>query len=86
MADIAAAAPESFRGQRAQALDQRTGPVTATILLMLLAAGVGYGIHGLLELAIKAFGYAELGHALNWIRTLRGSRPNSTCCLSALSQ
>ncbi|HEY4264280.1 MAG TPA: inorganic phosphate transporter [Micropepsaceae bacterium] len=48
MADIAAS-PETFRGRGTPALDQKTSPVTAIIFFMLLAAGIGYGIHGLLD-------------------------------------
>ena len=48
MANITAA-PEAFHGRAAPALDQKTSPVTAILFFALLAAGLGYGAHGLLD-------------------------------------
>jgi PiT family inorganic phosphate transporter len=43
MTDTTASAPHSVR------LDQKTGPMTIVVFVALLAAGVGYGVHGLLD-------------------------------------
>ncbi|HEV2651440.1 MAG TPA: anion permease [Rhizomicrobium sp.] len=48
MTDIAAST-EPYHGAGAPKLNQKTGPVTVIIFIALLAAGLGYGIHGLLD-------------------------------------
>ncbi|HEX4370093.1 MAG TPA: anion permease [Rhizomicrobium sp.] len=48
MADIAVQT-EAYHGRRAPRLDHKTGPVTAVVFFCLLAAGIGYGVHGLLD-------------------------------------
>jgi PiT family inorganic phosphate transporter len=48
MTDITAT-PEPHRGAGAPKLNQKTGPVTVIVFIALLAAGLGYGIHGLLD-------------------------------------
>ncbi len=48
MTDITAT-PEPYRGAGAPKLNQKTGPVTVIVFIALLAAGLGYGIHGLLD-------------------------------------
>jgi PiT family inorganic phosphate transporter len=48
MADIAVQT-EAYHGRGAPRLDHKTGPISAVIFFCLLAAGLGYGIHGLLD-------------------------------------
>ncbi len=48
MVDIAART-ESFHGRGAPHLDHKSSPTTAIVFFCLLAAGIGYGIHGLLD-------------------------------------
>jgi phosphate/sulfate permease len=43
------ASPEAFRGRATPKLDQKPSPVTAIVFIALLAAGLGYGAHGLLD-------------------------------------
>ena len=67
MTDITAS-PANFQGK--PKFDQKTGPLTAIVFFALLAAGIGYGVHGLVDdmqsvhetLAIGVF--ALLGVAL----------------------
>jgi PiT family inorganic phosphate transporter len=69
MTDIAAST-EAYRGRGAPRLDHKTGPVTVIVFVALLALGIGYGAHGLLDdiqnahepLALAVFGL--LGIAL----------------------
>jgi len=69
MTDITAST-EAYHGRGAPKLDHRSGPVTVVVFVALLAAGLGYGIHGLLDdinsvkepIAIGVFGL--LGVAL----------------------
>jgi PiT family inorganic phosphate transporter len=48
MTDITAS-PEAYHGSGAPRLNQKPSPVGAIVFFCLLAAGVGYGIHGLLD-------------------------------------
>jgi len=48
MVDITART-DSFHGRGAPHLDQKSSPTTAIVFFCLLAAGIGYGIHGLLD-------------------------------------
>src|ERR1700744_5222552 len=48
MADIAVQT-EAYHGGGAPHLEHKTGPISAVIFFCLLAAGLGYGIHGLLD-------------------------------------
>src|SRR6202012_5913030 len=48
MADIAVQT-EAYHGRGAPKLDHRTSPIGAIVFFCLLAAGIGYGIHGLLD-------------------------------------
>ena len=48
MADIAVQT-EAYHGRGAPKLDHKTSPVGAIIFFCVLAAGIGYGIHGLLD-------------------------------------
>src|SRR5579862_975377 len=48
MAD-AAVSTEAYRGKGAPRLDHKTGPVTVIVFCALLAAGIGYGVHGLVD-------------------------------------
>ncbi|HMH65350.1 MAG TPA: inorganic phosphate transporter, partial [Rhizomicrobium sp.] len=49
MTDIAAPSTEAYHGRGAPHLDHKSGPATAIVFFCLLAAGIGYGIHGLLD-------------------------------------
>ena len=48
MADIAVQT-EAYHGRGAPRLDHKTSPIGAVVFFCLLAAGVGYGVHGLLD-------------------------------------
>jgi PiT family inorganic phosphate transporter len=48
MADIAVQT-EAYHGRGAPHLDHKTSPISAVVFFCLLAAGLGYGIHGLLD-------------------------------------
>jgi len=48
MTDIAAST-EAYHGRGAPHLDNKSGPTTVIVFFCLLAAGIGYGIHGLLD-------------------------------------
>ena len=48
MADITVQT-EAYHGRGAPHLDHKTGPISAVVFFCLLAAGLGYGIHGLLD-------------------------------------
>ena len=48
MADIAVQT-EAYHGRGAPRLDHKTGPISAVVFFCLLAAGIGYGAHGLLD-------------------------------------
>jgi PiT family inorganic phosphate transporter len=48
MADIAVQT-EAYHGRGAPRLDHKTSPIGAIVFFCLLAAGIGYGIHGLLD-------------------------------------
>src|ERR1700754_2959112 len=48
MADIAVQT-EAYHGRGAPKLDHRTSPIGGIVFFCLLAAGIGYGIHGLLD-------------------------------------
>jgi len=48
MADITVQT-EAYHGRGAPHLDHKTGPITAAVFFCLLAAGLGYGVHGLLD-------------------------------------
>ncbi len=48
MTDIAASS-EAYHGAGAPKLDHKTGPVTIIVFCALLAAGIGYGVHGLVD-------------------------------------
>jgi PiT family inorganic phosphate transporter len=48
MADIPVQT-EAYHGRGAPKLDHKTSPVTAIVFFCLLAAGIGYGVHGLLD-------------------------------------
>ena len=48
MADVAVQT-EAYHGRGAPKLDHKTSPVTAIVFFCLLAAGIGYGVHGLLD-------------------------------------
>ena len=48
MVDIAADT-EAYHGRGAPHLDQKSSPVGAIVFFCLLAAGIGYGVHGLLD-------------------------------------
>jgi inorganic phosphate transporter, PiT family len=48
MADIAVQT-EAYHGRGAPRLDHKTGPISAVVFFCLLAAGIGYGVHGLLD-------------------------------------
>src|ERR1700733_1325575 len=69
MADIAVQT-EAYHGRGAPHLDHKTSPISAVVFFCLLAAGLGYGIHGLLDDTASvheplAFGvFALLGLAL----------------------
>ncbi|MEP6829964.1 MAG: inorganic phosphate transporter, partial [Rhizomicrobium sp.] len=69
MADVAVST-EAYHGRGAPKLNHKTSPVGAIVFFCLLAAGIGYGIHGLLDDIASvheplAFGvFALLGLAL----------------------
>jgi PiT family inorganic phosphate transporter len=48
MADIAAST-DAYHGRGAPKLDQKTSPITMIVFFALLAAGIGYGVHGLVD-------------------------------------
>jgi PiT family inorganic phosphate transporter len=48
MTDIAVSS-EAYHGAGAPKLDHKTGPATTTVFFVLLAAGIGYGVHGLVD-------------------------------------
>jgi len=48
MTDITASSG-AYHGARGPKLDHKTSPVTATVFFALLAAGIGYGVHGLVD-------------------------------------
>src|SRR5579863_6510200 len=48
MADVAVQT-EAYHGRGAPKLDHKSSPVTAIVFFCLLAAGIGYGVHGLLD-------------------------------------
>src|ERR1700753_1741411 len=48
MTDIAAST-EAFHGRGAPKLDHKNSPVTMIVFFAFLAAGIGYGVHGLLD-------------------------------------
>jgi inorganic phosphate transporter, PiT family len=48
MADVAVS-NEAYRGKGAPKLDHKTSPLTAIVFFALLAAGIGYGVHGLVD-------------------------------------
>jgi hypothetical protein len=48
MTDIAAST-EAYHGRGAPHLDNKSSPTTVIVFFCLLAAGIGYGIHGLLD-------------------------------------
>jgi len=48
MTDIAASSG-AYHGAGGPKLDHKTSPVTATVFFALLAAGIGYGVHGLVD-------------------------------------
>src|ERR1700761_4461768 len=48
MTDIAAST-EAYHGAGAPKLDQKPSPVTAFVFVALLAIGIGYGVHGLVD-------------------------------------
>jgi PiT family inorganic phosphate transporter len=48
MADVAESS-HAYRGAGAPKLDHKTGPVTIIVFCALLAAGIGYGVHGLVD-------------------------------------
>src|ERR1700754_4323029 len=39
----------AYQGRGAPHLEHKTGPVTAIVFFALLAAGIGYGVHGLID-------------------------------------
>ena len=45
----AAIQTEAYHGRGAPRLDHKTGPVTMVVFFAFLAAGIGYGLHGLLD-------------------------------------
>ena len=67
MVDIAAGT-EAYHGRGAPHLEQKSSPIGAIIFFCLLAAGIGYGVHGLLDdvqsvhepLALGVFGLLGL--------------------------
>ncbi|HEY4275130.1 MAG TPA: anion permease [Rhizomicrobium sp.] len=48
MADVAVQT-EAYHGRGAPTLDHKSGPIGAIVFFCMLAAGIGYGIHGLLD-------------------------------------
>src|ERR1700742_1815406 len=48
MADVALGT-ETYHGRGAPHLNQKTGAVGAIVFFCVLAAGIGYGVHGLLD-------------------------------------
>jgi PiT family inorganic phosphate transporter len=48
MTDMAVST-DAYHGRGAPHLNQKTSPVTAIVFFCLLAAGIGYGVHGLLD-------------------------------------
>ena len=48
MADVAVST-QGYRGKGAPKLDHKTSPLTAIVFFALLAAGIGYGVHGLVD-------------------------------------
>jgi len=48
MTDVAVST-HAYSGRGGPKLDQKTGPLTAIVFFALLAAGIGYGVHGLVD-------------------------------------
>src|ERR1700743_3613445 len=48
MTDVTAST-HAYPGKGAPKLDQKTSPITMIVFFALLAAGIGYGVHGLVD-------------------------------------